>query len=71
MRMPRTISIAFLSACVFLSAQAAHAGDGVRTGTREGERFPDLNLPSIANGKMVSLSSFRGKKVLLLKFASW
>lgn len=36
-----------------------------------GDRHPDFTLPSIADGKPVSLSDFRGKKVLLIQFASW
>ena len=36
-----------------------------------GERHPDFTLPAIANRTPTSLSSFRGKKVLLIQFASW
>ena len=36
-----------------------------------GDVVPDFALPSIADGKMVSLSSFRGKRVLLFMWASW
>lgn len=36
-----------------------------------GQRHPDFTLPDIATGKPVSLSDFRGKKVLLIQFASW
>ena len=36
-----------------------------------GERHPDFTLADIANEKPVSLSDFRGKKVLLIQFASW
>ena len=36
-----------------------------------GQRHPDFTLPDIATGKPVSLSDFRGKKVLLIHFASW
>lgn len=38
---------------------------------RAGERHPEFTLPSISNGSAVSLSDFRGKKVLLVQFASW
>lgn len=34
-------------------------------------RHPDFTLPTIGDGKAVSLSDFRGKKVLLMQFASW
>jgi len=38
---------------------------------REGEVFPDLRLPAIAGGESRAISSFRGKKLLLLVYASW
>jgi hypothetical protein len=36
-----------------------------------GQRHGDFTLPDIRTGKPVSLSDFRGKKVLLIHFASW
>ena len=36
-----------------------------------GQRFPDLVLPSIDNGRPTSIAAYRGKKVLLHIFASW
>lgn len=38
---------------------------------RVGELHADFTLPSIADGRPVSLRQFRGKKVLLIHFASW
>ena len=38
---------------------------------RSGERHPDFTLPTIGDRTPVSLSNFRGKKVLLIQFASW
>jgi hypothetical protein len=38
---------------------------------RVGERYADFTLADIATGKGVSLSGFRGKRVLLIQFASW
>ena len=32
---------------------------------------PDFTLPGIADREPVSLSQFRGRKVLLIHFASW
>jgi len=46
---------------------------GLRSDQREGLsslQAPDFNLPDMA-GKMHSLSDFRGKKVLLVTWASW
>jgi hypothetical protein len=36
-----------------------------------GQRHPDFTLPRISDRAPVSLSDFRGKKVLLIQFASW
>jgi hypothetical protein len=36
-----------------------------------GQRHPEFTLPDIQTGKPVSLADFRGKKVLLIQFASW
>ena len=38
---------------------------------KAGERYVGFTLPDIDTGKPVSLSDFRGKKVLLIQFASW
>jgi peroxiredoxin len=36
-----------------------------------GQRHPDFTLPTISDGKPISLSQYRGQKVLLIQFASW
>jgi hypothetical protein len=38
---------------------------------RVGQPHPEFTLPSIVDGRPVSLSQFRGKKTLLIHFASW
>lgn len=38
---------------------------------RVGQRHLDFTLPDIRDRRPVSLSQFRGKKVLLIHFASW
>lgn len=45
--------------------------DGAGYGPKLGARHPEFTLPEINTGKPVSLSDFRGKKVLLIQFASW
>ncbi len=37
----------------------------------QGTAHPDFILPSIEDGKAIQLSDYRGKKVLLMHFASW
>lgn len=36
-----------------------------------GRLHPDFILPDIVDNKPVSLSQFRGRKVLLIHFSSW
>jgi len=36
-----------------------------------GEHHPAFTLPDIRTGKPVALADFRGRKVLLIQFASW
>lgn len=36
-----------------------------------GEPFPNLTLPSMEDGSPTSITSFRGKKLILHVFASW
>lgn len=42
-----------------------------KTWTTEGAAIPDLELPRVDGDGTVSLASFRGKKLLLIQFASW
>ena len=59
---------------LFPLALALYAVGGGRLGAASpaaGERHPDFTLADIATNKPVSLSDFRGKKVLLIQFASW
>lgn len=37
----------------------------------EGAVHPDFKLPSVEDGQPISLSDYRGQKVLLVHFASW
>ena len=36
-----------------------------------GQPFPDIALPSAADGERMSIADFRGSKVVLHVFASW
>ncbi len=40
-------------------------------GAKTGERYVGFTLPDIETARPISLSDFRGKKVLLIQFASW
>lgn len=47
---------------------AAQAGPGM---VRPGEPFPLNQFPRLDGKGFASLAAFRGKKVLLIQFASW
>ncbi|WP_182830372.1 hypothetical protein [Tautonia rosea] len=59
-----------LAACAAVVTGGTPSQAGAET-PQVGERYPDFVLPSIDGGDPVSLSQFRGKKVLLIQFASW
>jgi len=40
-------------------------------GTRVGELYPDVALPTIDGERVLRLSELRGRKVLLIEFAAW
>ncbi|MEM7354101.1 MAG: hypothetical protein AAF657_25080 [Acidobacteriota bacterium] len=40
-------------------------------GFEVGNRFPEIVLPSLEDGKPLSIASFRGRKVALHIWASW
>lgn len=70
------VSIQLVSACaIFLLMNTnncnAQPSQQLSVGTEVGQYFPDFRLPSLEDGSLLSLSSFRGKKVLLFQFASW
>ncbi len=37
----------------------------------EGQVLPGLRLPTVTSGELVSLADLRGRKLLLVEFASW
>jgi len=44
---------------------------GANYAPRVGKPHPDFLLPRIDNGEPIRLSQYRGKRVLLVHFASW
>ncbi len=59
-----------LCVCLTLVPLSARADEEPPIGTAVGEAYPDFVLPTL-EGNDVRLSDYRGKKVLLLHFASW
>ncbi len=64
------LGVGALCASSAVSAENA-AGPEREYAPRVGEPHPPLELPSIEQGRNVRLSDYRGKKVLLIHFASW
>jgi hypothetical protein len=64
----RRLSALLLAVVGFGSATTAPA-DG--PAPQVGRRHAEFTLPDIRTGKPVGLADFRGKKVLLIQFASW
>ena len=52
------------------ASSAACADDAPTIGTEVGQMYPDFRLPKL-DGSFGRLSDYRGKKVLLIHFASW
>jgi peroxiredoxin len=59
-----------LAACGILLGSTSCAS-AASYAPKVGERHPDFTLPTIGDRTPVSLSNFRGKKVLLIQFSSW
>ena len=58
-----------LAALAMLALAAGPEAPGV--GREVGQVFPQVVLPSLTDRQPVALSGFRGRKVLLIEFASW
>ncbi len=56
---------------LLLAIVAAEPAAAETYAPRVGRRHPGFTLPAIDDSRPVSLSDFRGKKVLLIHFASW
>lgn len=53
------------------STMTAHASSSDEYAPVVGDPHPPLELPTIEHDRTVRLSDYRGKKVLLIHFASW
>ena len=60
----RLLAVACVGLCVPVTNSHAYS-------PRVGQLHPDFTLPRLGDGEPVSLSQFRGRKVLLIHFASW
>ncbi|MDF1660445.1 MAG: hypothetical protein P1V97_01650 [Planctomycetota bacterium] len=69
MKVMRNLSLSALLMATLTAASPAGA-DELKISKAVGDRFPDRTLPLIEGGES-SLARFRGKKVILIHFASW
>ena len=56
---------------VAASAQEKAEDRYAHLGFNNGRHFPDIVLPEISSNKAMSIADFRGKKIVVLHFASW
>jgi hypothetical protein len=65
----RTLTLVLATCGMMLGAASGASAEPYAP--KVGQRHPDFTLPLIDDRAPVSLSDFRGKKVLLIQFASW
>ena len=58
-----------LLSCLVFGMGVSLARGGISL--NEGEPLPDFKLPAAGDGKLMSVSDFRGSKLMLHLFASW
>jgi hypothetical protein len=59
-----------VATCAMLFGASLHAS-AAPYAPKVGQRHPDFTLPALGDRAPVSLSNLRGRKVLLIQFASW
>jgi len=71
MRMlPLCLALLMAAGLLVIAVERAPAAE-VSYAPRVGQPYPDFTLARIDNRQPMSLSQLRGKKVLLIHFASW
>jgi hypothetical protein len=71
-RIAMTMNRVAATACVLVIAGSTRGqGSFASAGIEVGKAFPDVRLPSMTDGKFMSIADFRGEKLLLHVFASW
>ncbi len=57
--------------CIALAGATTSPCPAQGVGLSEGDFLVDLELPTVDGERTIRLSSLRGKKLLLVQFASW
>lgn len=65
MKLSQVLTTLAVGSTILAPAEATNTGFAV------GDRFPELTLPSLADGEPMSIASFRGRKLVLHVWASW
>ena len=69
---PRALALAVPLLLCAVPLRVASAQNSLpNTGFDVGEPFPTTSLPSLEDGRPMSIADFRGQKVILHIFASW
>ncbi len=66
-----TVKLRYLVRLLLLEIAMLHATSVAAFEPKVGELLADFTLPRIDNGEPLSLTAYRGRKVLLVMFASW
>ncbi len=66
-----TAGLLFAGNFMIPSLSSASAASEPEVGMEVGQRYPDLALPSLDGSGPLSVSHFRGRKIILFQFASW
>ncbi|MEM9413891.1 MAG: hypothetical protein AAGA29_00250 [Planctomycetota bacterium] len=66
-----TYSALLLLVCLLMTVATPTPATAGPAQTAVGEPFPDLVFPTVDGEQTVRLSDHRGKRVLLIEFASW
>jgi hypothetical protein len=64
MRKPMILALTIFASIPFIAYAAG-------SNPEPGQPHPDFIFPAIDDGRPVTLSQFRGQKILLIEFASW
>ena len=64
------LTAAMTSLFTFASPDSAKPPEA-EVGKQVGQFYPDFELPTIDGASTIRLSELRGKKLLLIEFASW
>lgn len=65
----RYVGVLTMTCACFSATAASIRADGYSP--RVGQPHADFTLPNVADREPISLSQFRGRKVLLVHYASW